>query len=77
MVRILQYKRKKIKIMNELIVVSELNDDRYSVIDEIADVNELKDFFKAVEKIQRTLNKNNIEVKEQYEYLLTLMINQC
>ena len=63
--------------MNELIIVSELNDERYDVIDKLVIDSELKDFFKSVEKIQRTLNKHDIEAKEQYEYLLTLMINQC
>jgi CRISPR/Cas system CMR-associated protein Cmr3 (group 5 of RAMP superfamily) len=63
--------------MNELISVSELNDERYDVIDKLVIESELKDFFKSVEKIQRTLNKHDIEAKEQYEYLLTLMINQC
>jgi hypothetical protein len=63
--------------MNELIIVSELNDERYDVIDKLIIDSELKDFFKSVEKIQRTLNKHDIEAKEQYEYLLTLMINQC
>jgi CRISPR/Cas system CMR-associated protein Cmr3 (group 5 of RAMP superfamily) len=63
--------------MNELISVSELNDERYDVIDKLVIESELKEFFKSVEKIQRTLNKHDIEAKEQYEYLLTLMINQC
>jgi len=63
--------------MNELISVSELNDERYDVIDKLVIESELKEFFKSVEKIQRTLNKHGIEAKEQYEYLLTLMINQC
>ena len=62
--------------MNKLISVSEVNDERYEVIDKLVDENELKDFFKAVETIQKRLNKNDIEAKEQYEYLLTLMINQ-
>jgi CRISPR/Cas system CMR-associated protein Cmr3 (group 5 of RAMP superfamily) len=63
--------------MNELISISELNDERYDVIDKLVIESELKEFFKSVEKIQRTLNKHDIEAKEQYEYLLTLMINQC
>jgi hypothetical protein len=63
--------------MNELISVSEVNDERYEIIDKLVIGSELKDFFKSVEKIQKTLNKHNIEAKEQYEYLLTLMINQC
>ena len=65
------------KNMNELISVSEVNDERYEIIDKLVIGSELKDFFKSVEKIQRTLSKHNIEAKEQYEYLLTLMINQC
>lgn len=63
--------------MNELISVSELNDERYDVIDKLVIDSELIEFFNSVEKIQNTLMKNNIEAKEQYEYLLTLMINQC
>jgi len=63
--------------MNKLISVSEVNDKRYEVIDKLVDKNELKDFFKAVETIQKRLDKHDIEAKEQYEYLLTLMINQC
>ena len=63
--------------MNELISVSELNDERYDVIDKLVIESELIEFFNSVEKIQNTLMKNNIEAKEQYEYLLTLIINQC
>ena len=55
--------------MNELISVSELNDERYDVIDKLVIESELKDFFKSVEKIQITINKHDIEAKEQYEYL--------
>jgi len=65
------------KNVNELISVSEVNDERYEIIDKLVIDSELKDFFKSVEKIQKTLDKHNIEAKEQYEYLLTLMINQC
>ena len=57
--------------------MNELTDERYDVIDKLVIESELKEFFKSVEKIQRTLNKHDIEAKEQYEYLLTLMINQC
>ena len=57
--------------------MNELTDERYDVIDKFAIESELIEFFNSVEKIQNTLMKNNIEAKEQYEYLLTLMINQC
>jgi hypothetical protein len=63
--------------MNNLITVSELNDERYEVIDNLISENEVDDFCNAVESIQNILMKNNIDAKEQYEYLLTLMINQC
>lgn len=63
--------------MNNLITVSELNDERYEVIDNLISKNEVDDFCNAVESIQNILIKNNIDAKEQYEYLLTLMINQC
>jgi hypothetical protein len=57
--------------------MNELTDERYDVIDKLVIESELIEFFNSVEKIQNTLIKNNIEAKEQYEYLLTLMINQC
>jgi len=57
--------------------MNELTDERYDVIDKLVIKSELIEFFNSVEKIQNTLMKNNIEAKEQYEYLLTLMINQC
>ena len=57
--------------------MNELTDERYDVIDKLTIESELIEFFNSVEKIQNTLMKNNIEAKEQYEYLLTLMINQC
>jgi hypothetical protein len=57
--------------------MNELTDERYDVIDKLVIESELIEFFNSVEKIQNTLMKNNIEAKEQYEYLLTLMINQC
>ena len=63
--------------MNNLITVSELNDERYEVIDNLISKNEVDDFCNAVESIQNILIKNNIDAKEQYKYLLTLMINQC
>jgi hypothetical protein len=63
--------------MNNLITVSELNDERYEVIDNLISENEVDNFCNAVESIQNILMKNNIDAKEQYEYLLTLMINQC
>jgi hypothetical protein len=63
--------------MNNLITVSELNDERYEMIDNLISENEVDDFCNAVESIQNILIRNNIDAKEQYEYLLTLIINQC
>lgn len=63
--------------MNNLITVSELNDERYEIIDNLVSENEVYNFCNAVESIQNILMKNNISAKEQYEFLLTLMINQC
>jgi len=63
--------------MENLINVQELNDERYETIDKLINENEVKDFFKSIEIIQKRLNECNIEAKEQYEYLLTLMINNC
>jgi len=63
--------------MKNILSVQELSDERYEVIDEVVDYIDVINFINSVEKIQKTLSTNNIEAKEMYQYLLTLMLNQC
>jgi hypothetical protein len=58
-------------------VVNELNDERFNVIDKLINEDDVIDYLNSIEKIQIELLNNNIDAKEIYEYLLTLMINQC
>jgi hypothetical protein len=58
-------------------MICELNDKRFNEIDNIVDENDVIDYLNSIEKIQIQLLKNNIDAKEMYEYLYTLMINNC
>ena len=68
------YVNQKIKIM---ITVSELTDERYEQIDSIVDQTVVDKFIKTTEHIQINLLDKNIEASEIYQYLLTIMLNQC
>ena len=58
-------------------MICELNDKRFNEIDNVVDENDVVDYLNSIEKIQIQLLKNNIDAKEMYEYLYTLMINNC
>ncbi len=62
--------------MNQ-INVSELSEDRYCIIDNLANKDLVNKFINDVEALEIDLMKSNIDAKEIYQYLLTLMINQC
>ena len=64
----------KIKIM---ITVTELTDERYEHIDSIVDQTVVDKFIRTTEHIQINLLDKNIEASEIYQYLLTIMLNQC
>jgi hypothetical protein len=58
-------------------MICELNDERFTVIDKIVNEDDVINYLNSIEKIQSELLNNNIDVKEMYEYLYTLMINNC
>ena len=58
-------------------MICELNDERFTVIDKIVNEDDVINYLNSIEKIQSGLLKNNIDAKEMYEYLYTLMINNC
>jgi hypothetical protein len=68
------YVNQKLKIM---ITVSELTDERYEQIDSIVDQTVVNKFIRTTEHIQINLLDKNIEAPEIYQYLLTIMLNQC
>jgi hypothetical protein len=58
-------------------IICELNDERYTVIDNLINEDDVINYLNSIETIQSELLNNNIDAKEIYEYLYTLMINQC
>jgi hypothetical protein len=58
-------------------MICELNDERFTVIDKIVNEDDVINYLNSIEKIQSELLNNNIDAKEMYEYLYTLMINNC
>jgi hypothetical protein len=58
-------------------MICELNDERFNVIDNIINEDNVINYLNSIEKIQSELLNNNIDAKEMYEYLYTLMINNC
>ncbi len=68
------YVNQKLKIM---ITVTELTDERYEQIDNIVDQTIVNKFITSTEYVQIDLLDKNIEASEIYQYLLTIMLNQC
>ncbi len=58
-------------------MICELNDERFNVIDNLINEDDVINYLNSIEKIQSELLNNNINAKEMYEYLYTLMINNC
>ena len=59
------------------ITVTELTDERYEQIDSIVDQTIVNKFIQSTEYVQNDLLDKNIEASEIYQYLLTIMLNQC
>jgi hypothetical protein len=57
--------------------VSELNEDRYEIINNLVNIELVKKFINDVEALEIDLMKSNIQAKEIYQYLLTIIVNQC
>jgi hypothetical protein len=63
--------------MNKLNSVTELDDTRYVEIDKIVDKRLVNTYIDVIEDMQIQMAEHNITAYEMYQYLLTLMINQC
>jgi hypothetical protein len=63
--------------MNTLLSVSELNDERYVQINDLVSEDAVMNFIDACEVIETELAEHNIDAKEMYKYMLTLMLNQA
>jgi hypothetical protein len=60
-----------------IVTVTELTDERYEQIDSIIDQTIVNKFIQSTEYVQNDLLDKNIEASEIYQYLLTIMLNQC
>jgi hypothetical protein len=63
--------------MNKLNSVTELDDTRYVEIDKVVDKRLVNTYIDVIEDMQIQMAEHNITAYEMYQYLLTLMINQC
>jgi hypothetical protein len=60
-----------------IVTVTELTNERYEQIDNIVDQVIINKFIQSTEYVQNDLLDKNIEPSEIYQYLLTIMLNQC
>lgn len=59
------------------VTISELDREQYERIDNLADIRLVDSYIKSIESLQIHLMSEGFEAKEIYEYLVTLMVNQC
>jgi hypothetical protein len=58
-------------------MINELNDERYVQIDALVSKEAVNKFIDATENLQIELMNSNVDAKEIYQYLVTIMLNQC
>jgi hypothetical protein len=58
-------------------MINELNDERYVQIDALASNEAVNKFIAATEELQTELLNKDVSVSEMYQYLVTIMLNQC
>jgi hypothetical protein len=58
-------------------MINELNDERYVQIDVLVSKEAVNKFIDATENLQIELMNSNVDAKEIYQYLVTIMLNQC
>lgn len=58
-------------------MINELNDERYVQIDALVSNEAVNKFIAATEELQTELMNKNVSVSEMYQYLVTIMLNQC
>jgi hypothetical protein len=59
------------------VTVTELTDERYEQIDSVVDQTIVDKFIQSTIYVENDLLDKNIEASEIYQYLLTIMLNQC
>jgi hypothetical protein len=57
--------------------ITELTDERYEQIDDVVDQIIVDKFIQSTNYVVNDLLDKNIESSEIYQYLLTIMLNQC
>ena len=57
--------------------ITELDDTRYVEIDKVVDEKLVNAYLNTIEDLQIQMAEHNITAHEMYQYLFTLMINQC
>ena len=58
-------------------MINELNEERYVQIDALVSKEAVNKFIDATENLQIELMNSNVDAKEIYQYLVTIMLNQC
>ena len=58
-------------------MINELNDECYVQIDALVSKEAVNKFIDATENLQIELMNSNVDAKEIYQYLVTIMLNQC
>ena len=60
-----------------MINITELTDERFVEIDKLVNNETVLKFIDATENLEIELANHNIDAKEIYQYLLTIMLNNC
>lgn len=58
-------------------MINELNDERYVQIDALVSNEAVNKFIAATEELQIELLNKDVSASEIYQYLVTIMLNQC
>lgn len=58
-------------------MINELNDERYVQIDALVSKEAIHKFIAATEELQTELLNKDVPASEMYQYLVTIMLNQC
>jgi len=58
-------------------MITELSNERYDEIDRLVNNGAVLELINAVDKIELELAKHDIEAKEMYQYLLTIILANC
>lgn len=60
-----------------MITLTELDEQRFVEIDKLVKNKTVIKFINATEDVETELMAHNIDAKEMYQYLLTIMLSNC